>query len=528
MMGVHRMGDVNISRTTHFRFPALLRCIFSRRPYFFIPAEIPDSNNPDVWIRIPLEHANDQFYTLVPPITTPYMRVLKSRGDMVNGRFEVGSDSTAFLDLDTVYGKEHNVTNKLRAYTGGLLKSRLYNNYTAAAGSSVPATQRSGDIGEWLPLLADVDPNRESVPVSPQLVGATTANIPIRFFGTGDGRNGENYGLNQFHGLFLREHNRLARQISANHPNWSDERVFQQARKINIAQYQAVVMYEYLPSLLLDDYSRVGRYQGYDHDSDPTATQLFAFAFRFGHTTVPDLFYLKNQCNIRPFNSTRDGPRSGQQSGPFMPADQLAQVGVVENVLHSLLYEKSRAIDPQFPESLRSIRGANTDIIVQNQVRASENGIPSYHTIRKLWYGGNHANLYNRQGCRTANENSPAPDPIECFRYVNSNETVAAALQTMYGKLTNINFYTAVVSEEPEQSAVGRTSARIIADQFRRVRDGDRWWFESPYAGFTPREKRELKRETTIAALFRRNFPNAHVQDEAFYAPEPEFFSNCA
>lgn len=502
LMGIHRMGDVNIS-------------------------QIPDSNNPDVWIRIPLEHNNDAFYTMVPPIPTPYMRVLKSRGDIVDGRFEVGSDSTAYLDLDIVYGKEHNVTEKLRAHTGGLLVSRIYNNYTAAAGSSVPPTQRSGNVGEWLPLLADVDPNRECVPVSPQLVAATTANIPLRFFGSGDGRNGENYGLNLIQALFLREHNRLARQIALEKPHWNDEQIFQLARKINIAQYQSIVMYEYLPSLLLDEYSRVGRYDGYDHQVDPTPSQLFAFAFRFGHTTVPDLFFLKNECNVRPFNSTRDGPRSGQQSAAFMPADQLAQVGVPENVLHALLFETSRAVDVQFPESLRSIRGANTDIIVQNQVRASENGIPSYHTIRKLWYGGPHANLYSRSGCRPATENTPSPDPLACFQYINSNLTVATALRDMYGKINKINFYTSVVAEEPENSAIGRTSARIIADQFRRARDGDRWWFESAFSGFSPREKRHFKKEVKLHTLLRRNFPNANVQDDAFYAPEPEHFADC-
>lgn len=506
LMGVHRMGDVNIS-------------------------QIPDSNNPDVWIRIPLEQSNDSFYSLVPPIPTPYMRVLKSRGDVVNGRFEIGSDSTAFLDLDVVYGKEYNVTNKLRAFVGGELKSRVYNNYTAAAGSSVPATQKSGNFGEWLPLIQDVDPNRECVPVSPQLVAATTANIPLRFLGSGDGRNGENYALQLLQGLFMREHNRLARKIAADKPHWSDEQVFQLARKINIAQYQAIVMYEYLPSLLLDDYSRVGRYDGYEIFVDPTPTQLFAFAFRFGHTTVPDTYFLKNQCNVRPFNSSRDGPRSGQQSAAFMPADQIAQVGVPENILHALLFENSRAIDPQFPESLRTIRGANADIIVQNQVRAAENGIPDYHTIRKLWYGGPHANLYNRADCgrgaNHASETSPAPDPLECFLLINSNVTVATALQSLYGKVNKINFYTAVVSEEPENSAVGRTSARIIADQFRRVRDGDRWWFESAHSGFTAREKRDLKR-TKLANLLRTNFPSANVQDEAFYSPDEEHFVNCA
>lgn len=84
-----------------------------------------------MWIKVPLEHSNDYFYTVaVPPITVPYIRVLRSRGQMINGVFEVASDSTSFLDLDTVYGKEEAVAVGLRKYSGGLLKSRVYNDYS--------------------------------------------------------------------------------------------------------------------------------------------------------------------------------------------------------------------------------------------------------------------------------------------------------------------------------------------------------------------------------------------------------------
>lgn len=503
ILGVHRRGDLNAT-------------------------EIPDSNNTDVWIRIPLEQDNDQFYILQPRILTPYMRVLKSRGDVVNGVFQVGSDSTSFLDLDVVYGKEQNVTNRLRSYNKGELAYRVYNNYTAIQGQTIIPPSQVGNWGEWLPLLEDVDPNRTVVPMSNQLVVITTANVTKRWFGAGDGRSGENYALNIIQGLFLREHNRIAREAAAANPTWTDNQLFEYARKINIAQYQAIVLYEFLPSVLGGDYHKVGPYTGYKVHVNPTASQLFAFAFRFGHTTVPNVYYLRNKCNARPFNSTRDGPRSGQAAQTFMPADQMAQVGTPENVLHAILFEGARKIDVQFPESLRSIRGANTDIIVQNQVRASENGIPDYNTIRKVWHGHPFPSVYQHPRCR-ATENSPSPDPIECFEIINSNSTVASTLRSLYGKVNKINFYTAVVAEEPRQAAIGQTSARISADQFRRLRDGDRWWFENTSNGlFTRREARAIKRDASMANLLRRNFPSSNVPDEAFYVPEADFFNGCS
>jgi len=49
----------------------------------------------------------------------------------------------------------------------------------------------------------------------------------------------------------------------------------------------------------------------------------------------------------------------------------------------------------------------------------------------------------------------------------------------LYGKLNNLNFYTSVVGEQPTKSVVGPTYAHVIVDQFKRSRDGDRWWFEN-------------------------------------------------
>ena len=55
----------------------------------------------------------------------------------------------------------------------------------------------------------------------------------------GDFRVRENPQLTVFHILFLREHNRLVRELDrVNGGCWSQERLFNEARKINIAVYQ--------------------------------------------------------------------------------------------------------------------------------------------------------------------------------------------------------------------------------------------------------------------------------------------------
>lgn len=56
------------------------------------------------------------------------------------------------------------------------------------------------------------------------------------------------------HTLFLREHNRVANMLSTTHPDWTDEVVFQETRKIVISEMQHIALDEYLPKVLGPDF----------------------------------------------------------------------------------------------------------------------------------------------------------------------------------------------------------------------------------------------------------------------------------
>ena len=127
----------------------------------------------------------------------------------------------------------------------------------------------------------------------------------------GDSRSNEQPGLTAYHTVWLREHNRLAEQLAALNPHWADERLYQEARKILIAEMTvkqvsaspvshpclcpAHTYNEWLPIVLGTGYMQqldilpvaAGYSDKYDPSVNPTIINSFAAAaFRFGHTLI--------------------------------------------------------------------------------------------------------------------------------------------------------------------------------------------------------------------------------------------------
>ncbi len=147
--------------------------------------------------------------------------------------------STHDIDLSQLYGQTEDVTAMLRTHSGGRLKSQQING------------------GEFPPDYFDADghakPEFEGLPLSypggdrkAVELGELTAAQKRSLFALGIPRGNIHYGFVMLSTLFLREHNRLADLISAEHPDWDDERIFQAARNTLIVILIKIVIEDYI------------------------------------------------------------------------------------------------------------------------------------------------------------------------------------------------------------------------------------------------------------------------------------------
>lgn len=69
-------------------------------------------------------------------------------------------------------------------------------------------------------------------------------------YATGLERGSSSIGYVAISTLFMREHNRIARELAKRHPNWHDQRIFQTARMINIIVLLKLLIEDYINHIL--------------------------------------------------------------------------------------------------------------------------------------------------------------------------------------------------------------------------------------------------------------------------------------
>jgi len=170
------------------------------------------------------------------------------------------------------------------------------------------------------------------------------------------------------------------------------------------------------------------------------------------------------------------------------------------------------------------------DVVSLNMARARDNGVPDFETVFKSWNPlvPGTKSLYDT--CNSTPQSEI--DDLACFEswldQFPDVPNLATNTREIYKKLSALDPWFASMAEKREiGSVLGRTSSRILLDQFRRARDGDRFWYEGlPSFGNLPgvnepgltQQELEEVRQVTMAEIIRRN-TDGSVPDDAFSAP---------
>ena len=379
-------------------------------------------------------------------------------GTDINNPAQIPNNITAWLDGSNIYGSDQERNDYLRQGSGGLLK--------VTDGDLLPFADESFD---------NANPTRQD---------------PTSLYAAGDIRANENSALASMHTLFVREHNRLARELAIAHPEWTDDQLYNRARQINIAQYQAIVYNEYLPTILGD--SAIPEYSGYDSTINPSTDRSFASAgFRIGHTQLSsEILRLDIEGNEIPQGNLT-------LSEVFFRSTEVVQETGIDPILRGLGSSLSQNVDLKLIGDVRNLLftfGPHTtgrDLFAINIERGRINGISDYNTVRES-YGLTR---------------------VDSFDDITSDVEVQNQLESLYGNVDNIDLFVGLLAEDHLPGvAVGETFQAVISEQFLALRDGDRLYYENT---FSVTEIAEIE-NTTLTDIVLRNTDTEILQDNAF------------
>lgn len=270
----------------------------------------------------------------------------------------------------------------------------------------------------------------------------------------GDHRASENPVLSALHTLILREHNTLAKEIGQKFPDFDDEKIYQEARKINIAQVQSITYREFLPAMLGNRAKVLGDYQ-YKPQVNPTISALFSTAaFRVGHSLLKGRVQLVSFPNLR--------LASMKLTDVFFKPKVLLRIKALRFLLGAIRFN-TQDVDLKIHSALRNFLFSNVkgqagfDLAASNIQRGRDHGLPRYNDARVL-YG---------------------LPRLTKFSQITKDENVVKALEEAYdGDIENIDVWIGGLAEDHvKDSSLGMLFYTSWVEEFKKLRDGDRFFF---------------------------------------------------
>lgn len=297
----------------------------------------------------------------------------------------------------------------------------------------------------------------------------------------------------------MREHNRIADQIAYFNSHLDDETIYQEARRIVIAEIQHITYNEFLPVVLGDkimakyglNLKKDGYYEGYNSKINAGTRVAFQVAaFRFGHSMISDV--------VERYNKFHNKLESFRMSTMILQPFIMYKPGIIDSLILGLINQESNRMDPQvstevivtlvfhttntvsmtlaivFKRLTKTLSlfqvtnhlfekpGAHfgLDLASIDVQRGREFGLPSYNYFREYC------------GLKKAYSFEDLAGEVD-------NRTIHR-LSMLYKHVDDVDLWTAGLSEFPVYgSMLGPTFTCITAEQFVIARDSDRYWYES-------------------------------------------------
>ncbi|XP_063589602.1 chorion peroxidase-like [Penaeus indicus] len=419
----------------------------------------------------PIDVSQDSIHSAFGRSCLRFVRSLIANQGCVLGPREQVNQVTAYLDGSSVYGSRSQLARDLRLRSGGQL------NRTAARrsgrGHLLPVMECEGDEG-----------------------GATGGDC----FMAGDVRVNEQPALASMHTLWARAHNTLATQLSVVNPQWDDNMLYEETRRIIGALIQQITYRDFLPVVLgetaMTDFKLYPLSTGYTDDYEPTldASVVNVFgtaAYRFGHTLIGDVL-------------RGDGTDLHLEDSFFKPEqlfeDQTRPSALLEGLVNTSAQPYDTYLVPALINSL--FKGPHDpvgmDLMALNIQRGRDHGLPAYPEWRKK--------------CNLTTLDSFDDLPLFLFK------SAAQTFRRLYRSTDDIDLFPAGLAEQPvPDGLLGPTFTCIIAHQFARLKRGDRFWFENPNQPkpFTEDQLNSL-RSVGLASILCQNTMIENIQPNPF------------
>ena len=169
---------------------------------------------------------------------------------------------------------------------------------------------------------------------------------------------------------------------------------------------------------------------------------------------------------------------------PTLVPDEVSAWGI-EPLLRGLVHQRAQEVDPLVVDDVRNFLfgppgAGGFDLASLNIQRGRDHGLPSLSALRVQ------LELL----------------PPGAFEDICSDPQTVANLASVYELPGDVDPWVGALAEDHLPGAmVGETLHAVLVEQFRALRDGDRFWYERAF----PKQAKRLIERQTLARIIRRN-----------------------